>query len=68
METLAFRQLNPRFVQHTGSVNKQMKLTLYRFAYLSWRQSIGHSVGLIRNVIIICLMDKTKSLRVKGVI
>ncbi|PDO82528.1 transcriptional regulator [Kosakonia sacchari] len=68
METQAIRQLNPRIVLHAGSLNKQMKLTLYRFAGLSWRQVIGHSVGLVANVIIICLMDKTKSLRMYGVI
>ncbi|PSS53565.1 transcriptional regulator [Enterobacter sp. FS01] len=63
MENQAFRQHNHRFVQRAGSWNKQMKVTRFHFACLSWRQYVGLRVGLAPNVTTIALRDKAISLR-----
>ncbi|PSN09928.1 transcriptional regulator [Siccibacter turicensis] len=71
METCAFRQHNPRFVQRTGSgikQNKQMKANGFHFTPLSWRQCALLRVGLPPNVDRNCHRDKTISPRISGVI
>ncbi|AUU84924.1 transcriptional regulator [Leclercia sp. LSNIH6] len=68
MENQAFRQHNHRFVQRAGSWFKQVKVTRFHFACLSWRQCVRLRVGLAPNVNTIGLRDKTKSLRMRNVI
>ncbi|HCQ11653.1 MAG TPA: transcriptional regulator [Leclercia adecarboxylata] len=68
MENQAFRQHNHRFVQRAGSWIKQVKVTHFHFACLSWRQCVGLRVGLASNVTTMTLRDKTKSLRMHNVI
>lgn len=45
-----------------------MKEPIIHFACLSWRQGVGLGVGLLSNVTIMSLGDKTKSLRMHNVI